>query len=98
MPKAKSKWKLVTEYPITDHQCGARAGERVRLRRDIVVRDRRGKPTGDVHRAGEIWTVINGAAEPPLDVWLRRPDGERHTWSDDADFWNWFEKVTGNAA
>lgn len=98
MPKSKPKWKLVTEYPITDYQCGARAGEQVRLRKDIIVQDHRGKPAGDVQRAGEIWTVINGAAEPPLDLWLRQPDGERHTWSDDDDFWNWFERVPDTGA
>jgi len=97
MPKSKSKWKLVTEYPITDYQCGIHAGEKVRLRQELVVRDHRGQPTG-VHRAGEIWTVLSGSAEPPVDVWLRQPDGGRHTWSDDDDFWNWFERVTDNAA
>lgn len=98
MPKSKPEWKLVTEYPITDYQCGIRAGERVRLRKDIVQRDHRAKPTGVVHRAGEIWTVLSGSAEPPVDVWLRQADGERHTWSDDDDFWIWFERVRDNAA
>lgn len=97
MPKSKPQWKLVTEYPITEYQCGIRAGERVRLRQELVVRDHRGKPTR-VHEAGEIWTVLSGSAESPVDVWLRQPDGERHTWSDDDDFWIWFERVTDNAA
>lgn len=93
MPKSKPHWKLVTEYPITQYKCGVRAGERVRLRREIVVRDHRGEPTR-VHHLGEIWTVSRGSAELPADVWLTQPDGERHTWSDDYEFWAWFERVT----
>ncbi len=50
------------------------------------------------HLPGEIWAVLSGSAEPPVDVWLRQPDGARHTWSDDDDFWIWFERVTDNAA
>ena len=97
MPKSNPKWKLVTEYPITEYQCGIRAGERVRLRQELVVRDYRGKPTG-VHHAGEIWTVLSGSAEPPVVVWLRQPDGERHTWDDGDIFWTWFERVDDHAA
>ncbi len=93
----KSKWKLISHYPITDYKCGAHSGDRVRLRRDIVVRDIGGKPTGTVFRAGEIWTVINGVAEPPLDVWLGRSNGERVTWEDGDDFWNWFQRVVEDA-
>jgi hypothetical protein len=87
----------VTDYPVTKYRCGAVAGDKVRLRKELVVRDHRGKPKG-VHHAGEIWIVLSGSAEPPVDVWLRPPDGERHTWSDDDDFWNWFEKFAGDSA
>jgi hypothetical protein len=96
MRNSKPKWKLVTEYPIAEYQCGIRAGDRVRLRRELVVRDQHGEPIR-VHPVGEIWSVLNGSAEPPVDIWLRQPDGERHTWKDDDDFWTWFEKVTDNA-
>ena len=63
------------------------------MRRDLVVRDQKGVPTGVVHRAGEIWKVSSCPATLPIDVWLKQPDGKRHTWSDDADFLHWFEKV-----
>ena len=96
MAKSKPKWKLVTKYPITVYHCGIRAGEKVKLRRELVVRDHRGKQMG-VHHAGEIWTVLSGSVEPPVAVWLMQTDGERHTWSDDDDFWTWFERVTDNA-
>jgi hypothetical protein len=88
---SKDKFKLVTEYPITEYRCGARAGDRVRLRRDIVFRDHTGRPTGEIRMAGEIWTVLSGSAEPPVDVWLLQSDGERHTWSDDDAFLDAFE-------
>ena len=97
MAKAKPDLKVISDYPITDYKCGIRAGERVRLRQELICRDHRGKQTAIQH-AGEIWTVLSGSAEPPVDVWLRQPDGERHTWSDDDDFWIWFERVDENAA
>ena len=93
MSNSNARWKLIDEYPIGEYQCGARAGDRVRLRRDIVTQDHQGKPTGEVYRAGEVWMVLCGSAEPPVDVWLRQADGETHTWSDDGDFWIQFERL-----
>lgn len=90
---AKSKkWNLVTSSPITEYRCGARAGEKVRLRQDLVV-EWEGVPTGVVHSTGEIWTVIAGSSAPPVVLWLRQPDGHPHTWDDDAGFWEWFERA-----
>jgi hypothetical protein len=97
MTKSKARWKLIGNYPITEYQCGARAGDRFRLRQVIVVRDHADKPTRVVHPAGEIWTVLKGAAEPPVVVWLQQPDGHRHTGYDDAGFWDWLERVDENA-
>ena len=88
---SKDKFKLVTDYPITNYKCGACAGDRVRLRSEIVIYDEAGTPTGDVHLAGEIWSVLCGAAEEPVVVWLQQADGETHTWSDDEDFLRTFE-------
>jgi hypothetical protein len=84
-------WKLVAHYPVTRYRCGARAGDRVRLRSDIVIRHHNNSPTGDVHAAGEIWTVLSGDLEEPPVVWLLRTNGERCTWSDDEDFLRTFE-------
>lgn len=81
----------VTEYPVTVYHCGAHAGDQVRLRHDIVVREHDGAPTGEVHRAGEVWTVLCGSAEQPPVIWLRQPDGQSHVWSDDSDFLVTFE-------
>ena len=92
MTKPKPKFQLIGDYPITEYKCGARAGESVRLRRDIVTVDHKGNPTGVVHHKDEIWTVLSGSVEPPVVVWLKQPDGKRHTWSDDDDFWITFER------
>lgn len=94
MTKPKTKWKLVTEFPIAEYRCGARAGESVRLRRELPIYDHKSQPTGAVHRVGEIWTVVRGSAEEPRVLWLHEPNGSSHTWDDDAGFWDWFERVT----
>ena len=88
---SSNTFHLVTEYPVTDYQCGIRAGDRVRLRHNIVLREHDGTPTGIVHHAGEVWTVLRGSIEQPPTVWLHQPDGETHTWSDDSDFHASFE-------
>jgi len=91
----KDKWVLVTEYPIKAYPCGARAGDRVRLREDVVIRDHAHKPTGEVRPTGEIWTVLCGAAHEPNVMYLRQPDGERHCW-DDGVFLKTFEILPRN--
>jgi hypothetical protein len=78
----KDKWMLVSEYPLKEYPCGVRAGDRVRLRQDIIVRDHTDKPTGEVHHAGDVWTVLSGAEHEPHIIYLRQSDGERHTWED----------------
>jgi hypothetical protein len=90
-----SKWKLhipTEENRITHYQCGLVAGDRVRLKKDLVITCE-GVPTGKVHRAGEEWAVLPGITSDPV-LWFRRPDGERHTWDDDAkSVEEWFEKL-----
>jgi hypothetical protein len=87
------EWKLVDSFPVSEYRCGAKAGDRVRLRRELVIEDSSGKPTGKVFPSGDVWTVIRGAAEEPRVLWLRTSDQESHTWDDDASFWDWFEKI-----
>ena len=90
----KDKYILVTEYPISEYKCGLKVGDRVRLKKDLIVRDHRNRPTGDVHRKGEVWTVLKGSKEGRIDVWFRQPDGKSHTWDDDAASINeWFEMI-----
>jgi hypothetical protein len=90
---SKHKWQLVTEYGLREYRCGLRAGENVRVKREIVIRDHRGKPTGEVHPVGEIWAVLSGVAAEPHVIWLREPNGDRHTWDEDT-FFGTFEIVS----
>jgi hypothetical protein len=80
-----------------EYQCGFRPGQRVRLLKDLVIRDHRGRPTGVVHREGEIWTVLPDCCTVRHDLWLQQPDGEPHTWDDDASALEWFEVVSEGA-
>jgi hypothetical protein len=56
----------IGNYPVTKYRCGVRAGDRVRLRRDI------GK-----HPTGDIWSVLRGAAEEPVVDGYVRPMARR---------------------
>ena len=91
---SSNQFKLVTEYPIRTYRCGLQVGERLKLKKDIIMRDHTGKPTGEVLHAGEVWIVLSGAAESPTVVWLRQPDGERHTWDDELSIFEAFERIT----
>jgi hypothetical protein len=85
------KIKFVSEYPIDRYQCGLKAGDTVRLKRDIVATDSRGKPSGKIHPAGEVWQVLPGARSEPVVVWFLQADGQRHTWDDDESIFDTFE-------
>ena len=91
---ATGKYVLVTEYPVVEYKCGLKAGDMVRLKKDLIVRDHRNRPTGKINRKGEVWTVQRGANEGRIDVWLKQPDGEMHTWDDDnVSIDEWFERI-----
>jgi len=78
---------------ITHYKCGLIAGQRVRLKKDLIVKTWEGIPTGAVHPCGEEWIVLTGITSDPV-LWFRQPDGERCTWSDDAiEVEEWFEKI-----
>ena len=58
-----ANWKLhlPTEDNLFDqYKYGLTAGDRVRLKKDLVVTDSNGLPTGEVHPAGEEWVVLSG--------------------------------------
>jgi hypothetical protein len=89
----KKQIKFVDKYPVVRYRCGLIAGEKLRLKKDIISRHATGKPTGKVLRSGGIWTVLKGATESPRVLWLRQPDGVTHTWSDDASVFEDFERI-----
>jgi hypothetical protein len=89
----QSKYKLPAEFPVTEYKCGLKAGDRVRLIRDIIIRDDYGLPTGRAFPEGEIWTVRPGAIDKTVVVWFRRADGNLHTWDDDEAIFKTFERL-----
>lgn len=88
------EWKLHQPTPdniFHRYKCGLEAGQRVVLRKDLVVRNHMGEPTGEVHRKGEIWDVLVGLRSDPV-LRFRQPDNDLHFWDDDTDSINeWFE-------
>jgi len=93
----KDKYKLVTDYPITEYQCGLHAGDKLKLIKDIIITDHKGNPTGKIYKKDEIWTVLAAAKEEPVVVWLLQADGQRHTWDDDKSIFETFEKLNENS-
>jgi hypothetical protein len=89
---SNSEWKLNTDYALASYANGVEAGEEVRLRKDLIICDHRGKPTGKIRPAGEVWTVLAGTLDEPEVVWLRDGSGDRHTW-DLSSFFEWFERA-----
>lgn len=91
-----SDWKLhipTKSNRITNYMCGLVVGDRVRLKKDLVISTSDGVPTGTVRRCGEEWTVLAGITTDPV-LWFRQADGERCTWDDDAaSVDEWFEKM-----
>ena len=87
------KYNLPTDFPVKVYKCGLKAGDRVKLVRDLVITDDYGLPTGQAYPKDEIWTVQPGADGDPVAVWFRRADGKLHTWDDDESIFKTFEKV-----
>ena len=71
-----------------EYDCGAKSGQRVRLKRDFVIAG-----LNETHNAGEIWNVLRGSVKRPRYlVRLRRADGRWHLWTGET-FWDNFEIV-----
>lgn len=87
------QWRLIGEYDVAEYRCGLRAGDRVRLIRDLEIADHIGAPTTEILQSGGIWQVLHGSRHDPGTVWLRQPDGQRHTWSDDDSIFEHFARV-----
>ncbi|MBI5684173.1 MAG: hypothetical protein HZC54_03745 [Verrucomicrobia bacterium] len=66
----------------------------MRLRKDLLICDHKGRPTGQTHLAGEVWTVLPDSCSAKHDLWLRQADGRLHTWDDTVEsVAEWFEVV-----
>ncbi len=92
----KSSFRLVCDFDVQTYRCGVKAGNSLRLRRDIEIKDHAGKPTGKVFREGGVWKVLPGAKDDIGTVRLMQPDGKLHTWDDDLTLLQMFEIVPGN--
>jgi len=71
-----------SERTLLKYPCGLKAGDRLRLKSDLTIRDHDGRPTGERIAAGTIWTVLAGHPNEPSVVWLREPGGAEHTWDE----------------
>ena len=97
MIPVSTKWEFISDYPVTEYKCGLRAGDKIKLKQDIIVQDHNGKPTGEIYPKEEIWTVLPGANEKEIVVWLMQADGKRHTWDDDDTIYEDFEVIKQTA-
>ena len=68
------------------------AGDRLRLRKELIQRFHEGCPTGKSYACETTFDVLCGVCDRPDVIWIRQPDGNRHTW-DDASIFEWFEIV-----
>jgi hypothetical protein len=87
------EYKLPSRFTVMEYKCGLKAGDKVKLIRDLVITDDYGLPTGRVYPKDEVWTVQPGADGDPVVVWFCRADGKLHTWDDDESIFKTFMKV-----
>ena len=80
-------------FTVEKYRCGLRAGQQVRLKKDLPLLDSAGNVTGNAIVGGTVWTVLPGAVEDPEALWLEQPDGKVHSWSDDESVFELFEAV-----
>ena len=81
-----------SEHTLLQYPCGAAAGDRLRLRRELRLETHLGSPIGQAIGAGSVWTVLAGVPSEPNVVWFEDPRGELHTW-DDESIWLDFQAM-----
>lgn len=79
-------WKLITSYELANYPCGLKVGDQLRLRRDLIMTDHDGKPTGKSFLQGAVFEVLPGVTKEPNVIWLLSPDENRHTWDETSIF------------
>ena len=88
---SSDSYQAVTDYSLLNYPCGLSVGDQLRLKFDIHVQNHMGEETGEILHRGEVWTVLPGVQTEPNIIWLKQPDGERHTWDD--SIFDTFEKL-----
>ena len=96
-PEGREQYVSIEEFNKQSYECGVSVGDLLQLRQTLVVRDESGSETGERHQAGEVWVVLSGSYQDPEVVWLRQPDGELHSWSNDGSIWEQFSKCPAPA-
>jgi hypothetical protein len=91
--KKAPQWKIVHKFDVFEYKCGLKIGDKLRLLNDIHIKRKDETPTGEIHLAGGIWEVLAGSSQDPGVVFLRQPDGWKHTWNDDPSIFDFFEKI-----
>jgi hypothetical protein len=90
-----NKWNLHipnAKNRILKYKCRLLAGQRVRLKKEIIIKSPRGR-TRKFRPACEEWIGLPGVKTDPV-LWFRQADCDRHTWGDDkASVDEWFEGI-----
>ena len=92
----EGRFILPSDHTLIEYPCGVRAGDYLRLKRDLPLLDHKGRHTRGTILAGSIWQVLAGLPHKPDVVWLQEPTGKSHTWDDTV--LNSFEKISPDAA
>jgi hypothetical protein len=85
----------IDTFTVQTYRCGLRAGDQLRLRQPLPRYDTDRVPTGESRVVGEVWTVLTGSPDDPEALWLRQPNGDLHSWSDDESIFVYFDKLPG---
>jgi hypothetical protein len=92
----RDRYVPITDFSLTQYRCGLKAGDSVRLTKDLEDLDSDGRPTA-IHKKGEVWQVLSGSPQDPEALWLGEPAGELHSWDDDDSIWDQFERADSAA-
>lgn len=71
----------VATFTITNYKCGLRAGDTLKLLKNI-----------EEYKAGDVFTVLTGAEEDPDCLWTLDPTRKTCEWDDDVSIYELFAK------
>lgn len=84
--RGEDEYISVHVFTVAEYRCGLRAGDRLRLRRQLPG-------DGSGREIGGVWTVLTGSPQDPDTLWLHQPDGALHSWDDDGSIFEYFDKL-----
>ena len=90
----KPSWKLVTEFSNSDYLCGLTAGDKIRLKKELVVTETGSGKIIRTHPSRSNAVVLKGSSDSPNIVWCRWTEtGDVFTWDNEPEFFDWFERI-----